>query len=85
MHMGLMMLGRLKYIQLSHLHLSLALLRLKLKKHKSPGFDHIPAELIQAGNITLHSYIQFIKFINSTWNMEELQVQGKESINCTFL
>jgi hypothetical protein len=39
---------------------------IKLKKHKSPGRDHIPAELIQAGGKTLLSAIH--KLINSIWN-----------------
>jgi hypothetical protein len=29
----------------------------KLKRYKSPGFDQIPAELIQIGGKTLHSEI----------------------------
>jgi hypothetical protein len=36
----------------------------KLKRYKSPGFDQIPAELIQAGGETLHSEIhKLIKLI----------------------
>jgi hypothetical protein len=35
----------------------------KLKKYKSPGSDHIPVELIQAGSETLLSAIH--KHINS--------------------
>jgi hypothetical protein len=50
----------------------------KLKKHKSPGSDQIPAELIQAGGEILLSVIH--KFINSAWNKEELPDQWKESI-----
>jgi hypothetical protein len=38
----------------------------KLKKYKSPGFDQIPAELIQVGSETLLSAIR--KLINSVWN-----------------
>jgi len=42
----------------------------KLKRHKSPGIDQIPAALIKAGGRTIHSKIhQLIKFI---WNKEEL-------------
>ena len=29
----------------------------KLKSHKSPGFDQIPAELIKAGGSTIHCAI----------------------------
>jgi hypothetical protein len=36
----------------------------KLKRHKSPGVDQIPAEVIKAGDTTIHSEIH--KFINST-------------------
>jgi hypothetical protein len=49
-----------------------------LKKHKSPGSDQIPAELIQAGGETLLFAIH--KFINSVWNKEELPDQWKQSI-----
>jgi hypothetical protein len=41
-----------------------------LKRHKSPGSDEIPAELIQAGGEILSSEIH--KLINSIWNKEEL-------------
>jgi hypothetical protein len=50
----------------------------KLKKHKSPGSDEIPAELIQAGGEILLSALH--KLINSIWNKEELPDQWKESI-----
>jgi hypothetical protein len=50
----------------------------KLKKYKSPGTDHIPAELIQAGGEILLSEMH--KLINSVWNKEELPDQWKESI-----
>jgi hypothetical protein len=50
----------------------------KLKGHKSPGIDQIPAELIKAGGRTIRSEIH--KFINSIWNKEELPEQWKESI-----
>jgi sorting nexin-29 len=50
----------------------------KLKRYKSPGFDQIPAELIQAGWETLHSEIH--KLIKLIWNKEELPHQKKESI-----
>ena len=42
----------------------------KLKSHKSPGIDQIPAELIKAGGRTLRSAIH--KLIISIWNKEEL-------------
>jgi hypothetical protein len=50
----------------------------KLKKYKSPGSDHIPAELIQAGGEMLLSAIH--KLITSIWNEEKLPFQWKESI-----
>jgi len=42
----------------------------KLKIHKSPGTDQIPAELIKAGGRTIRGGIH--KFIISIWNKEEL-------------
>jgi hypothetical protein len=42
----------------------------KLKRYKYPGFDQIPAELIQAGGETLCSEIH--KLIKLIWNKEEL-------------
>jgi hypothetical protein len=44
----------------------------KLKRHKSPGSDQIPAELIKAGGRTFRSEIH--KHINSIWNKEELPI-----------
>jgi hypothetical protein len=45
----------------------------KLKRHKSPGIDQIPAELIKAGGRTIRS--ENHKLINSNWNKEELPEQ----------
>ena len=42
----------------------------KLKSHKSPGFDHIPAELIKAGGSTIRGAIH--KLIIAIWNKEEM-------------
>jgi sorting nexin-29 len=54
----------------------------KMKRYtsrKAPGYDQIPAELIQAGGGgTLHSEIH--KLIMLIWNKEELPHQWKESI-----
>ena len=50
----------------------------KLKNHKSPGIDQIPAELIKAGGRTICSAIH--KLIISIWNKEELPEEWKESI-----
>jgi hypothetical protein len=50
----------------------------KLKSHKSPGIDQIPAELIIAGGRIIQSEIH--KLIISTWNKEELPEKWKESI-----
>jgi len=41
----------------------------KLNRHKSPGTDQIPAELIKAGSGTLCSEIH--KLINSIWHHQE--------------
>ena len=50
----------------------------KLKNHKSPGIDQIPAELIKAGGRTIGSAIH--KLIISIWNKEELPEEWKVSI-----
>ena len=50
----------------------------RLKRHKSPGADQIPAELIKEGGRTIR--IEIHKLINSIWNKEELSEDWKESI-----
>ena len=50
----------------------------KLKRHKSPGIDQIPAELIKAGARTMLCAIH--KLIIGFWNKEELPGEWKESI-----
>jgi hypothetical protein len=50
----------------------------KLKSHKSPGIDQIPAELIKAGGRKVRSEIY--KLIISILNKEELPEEWKESI-----
>jgi len=50
----------------------------KLKSHKSPGIDQIPAELIKAGGSTICGEIH--KLIVSIWDKEELPEEWKESI-----
>jgi hypothetical protein len=50
----------------------------KLKRHKSPGTDQIPAELIKVRGRTIRSEIH--KLINCVWNKEELSEDWKESI-----
>jgi len=50
----------------------------KLKNHKSPGNDQIPAEFIKAGVRTIRSEIH--KLIISIWNKEELSDEWKDSI-----
>jgi hypothetical protein len=50
----------------------------KPESYKSPVFDQIPAELIQAGGETLRSEIH--KLIKLIWNKEELPHRWKESI-----
>ena len=49
----------------------------KLKSHKSPGIDEIPAELIKAGGGTI--WLEIHKLITSIWK-EELPEEWKESI-----
>jgi hypothetical protein len=50
----------------------------KLKGYKSPGTDQLLAEVIQAGDNSLHSGIR--KLINYIYSREELSQQWKESI-----
>jgi len=50
----------------------------KLKTHKSPRIDQIPAELIKAGGRKICFEIH--KLIISIWNEEELPEEWKESI-----
>jgi hypothetical protein len=50
----------------------------KLKRHKSPGIDQIPAELVKAGGRTIHSEIH--KLIIAIWSKKELPEEWKESI-----
>jgi hypothetical protein len=50
----------------------------KLKRHKSPGIDQIPAELIKAGGRIIRSEIH--KLIISIWNKEELSEAWRESV-----
>jgi hypothetical protein len=55
----------------------------KVKRHKAPGIDHIPAELIKAGSRTIRSEIH--KIINSVWNKEDIPEEWKESIIVLFI
>ena len=50
----------------------------KLKSHKAPGIDQIPAELIKSGGGTIRCAIY--KLIIAIWNKEELPGDWKESI-----
>jgi len=50
----------------------------KLKSHKSPGIDQIPAELIKAGGRTI--CLEIHKLITSIWKKEELPEEWKMSI-----
>jgi len=50
----------------------------KLKSHKSPGIDQIPAELITTGGRTIRCKTH--KLIISIWNKEEFPEEWKESI-----
>jgi hypothetical protein len=50
----------------------------KLKSHKSPGTDQIPAELIKAGGRTIRGAIH--KLIIAIWKKEELPEEWNESV-----
>jgi len=50
----------------------------KLKSHKSPGIDQIPAEVIKARSRTI--CLEIHKLITSIWKKEKLPKEGKESI-----
>ena len=50
----------------------------KLKSHKSPGIDQIPAEVIKAGGSTIRCAIHIL--IIAIWNKEELPEEWKESV-----
>ena len=69
MYMGLVMLGRQKYIQQNHLCLEVEMAVEKLKGHQSPDIDQIPAVFIKAGGRTIHFEIH--KLITFIWNKEE--------------
>jgi hypothetical protein len=51
----------------------------KLKTHKSPGIDQIPAELIKAGAKTICCQIH--KLIISIWNKEKLPARRVEGVD----
>jgi len=50
----------------------------KLRSHKSPGIDQIPAELFKAWSRTIRCVIH--KLIIAIWNKEELPEEWKESV-----
>jgi len=50
----------------------------KIKSHKSPGIDQIPAELIKADGRTIHYEIH--KLTITVWNKEKLPEEWKGSI-----
>ena len=50
----------------------------KIKWHKFPGFDQIPAHLIKAEGRTIRFEIH--RFINSVWNKEVLPEEWKGSV-----
>ena len=55
----------------------------KLKSHKSPGVDQIPAELFKAGGRKI--FYEIYKLIISIWNKEELPEEWKGVDHCTYL
>jgi len=50
----------------------------KLNRHKSPGIDQIPAEMIKAGSRTIGFKIHELIYL--IWNLEKLSEGWKESI-----
>ena len=62
----------------SRVPLSLIWLLKKLKRHRAPDIDQIPAELFKAGGRKIYS--EFYKLINSISKKEELPEEWKESI-----
>jgi hypothetical protein len=50
----------------------------KQKRHKLPGIDQFPADLIKAGGRTIRAEIH--KFLNSIWSNEELPEEWKEFV-----
>jgi len=50
----------------------------KLKSHKSPGINQIPAELVKARGRKIRPHI--CKLIHSIWNKEKLPDEWKHSI-----
>ena len=50
----------------------------KLKSHKLPSIDQIPAELIKVGGRTM--CLEIHKLITSIWKKEKLPEEWKESI-----
>ena len=54
----------------------------KLKSHKSPGIDQIPAELIKAGGKKI--CLEIHKLITSIWKKEKLPEEWKQSIIVPF-
>jgi hypothetical protein len=73
------MLGREKYTaeplvpELSAFEIEMAIE--KIKRHKLPGTDQIPTELIKTGGRKNRPEIH--KYIYSTWNEEELMRSGR--------
>jgi hypothetical protein len=54
-----------------------------LKRHKSPGIDQIPAELIKAGGRIIGSEIH--KLIISIWNRRNCLRNGRGQSLCLFI
>ena len=50
----------------------------KLKSHKSPGIDQIPAELIKTGGRTI--CLEIHKIITSIWKKEKLPESGRNQL-----
>jgi len=54
----------------------------KRKRHKTPGVDQFPTEIIKKGHMVILSWIH--KLVSSLWNEEETPEQRKESTFVQF-
>jgi hypothetical protein len=78
------MLGRLKYMHLSHSASEVQTTTDNLRRYKLTGNnDQIPAKIILSGGISVYSEIH--KFISSRWNEEESYELWVKSLLYLFL
>ena len=69
---------RQTYVQQNHEASDFEMATEKLKSHKFPGIDEIPAEFIKAEVRTIRSEVH--QLINYIWVKEELHEEWKESV-----